>query len=163
MAHASQFQITNLHTMKKFLFALPVLFLSVFATYCSKEKLTTPAPVRQAEEVAVVERGGPCTITITASDNITICGLANNTKPCKSCAGASLVGADAGPGTFVYTLTPPPLGAPFYITNTSLTQNATVTIQTSSVPPTTWTIPPGTCVSYSLATTCGLLADRAHD
>ncbi|MBC7773875.1 MAG: hypothetical protein H7246_00445 [Phycisphaerae bacterium] len=146
--------------MKKILFALPILAIGFFATYCSKDNLSTSATIPAATGAA--ERGGPCSVTISVTGgDVDVCGLANNTVSCKSCVGQNLQGVNtitAG-NNANYSITPGFPSTPFSIANTS-GQAVLVTI-TTSAGSATWSIPAGECYGYGLATTCYLFADHA--
>ena len=146
--------------MKKILFALPILAIGFFASYCSKENVSAPvaAPIVNVS----TEDREKCMVTISTTENITICGLSANGTACVSCTGQNFNGFDflgAG-GNIVYNVNPVFPSVPFYIRNNSATE-AFVTIATSGGPAGTWVIPAGRCYSYAVATTCILLSQVA--
>lgn len=148
--------------MKKILFAFPVLALAIFLAYCAKDNrssdmATTPLPVS--------DRGGgdtgpcegnceDCCISITADEDIIVCGLSSNNAPCPDCAGVSMnPGRDVGTGPFTYCVDPPALGIPFSIRNASTTNTALVTISYGGGV-CTWQVLPSECLQFNAASTC---------
>jgi len=106
--------------MKKVLFAIPALALTLFFTFCQKAETTdstTPATV----DLGASDRG-PCPIDIHLSNfgsSFTTCGIGvKNTSPCTTCLTSTFT---TGVATFSsdITLNPPSVPITFSIQNTS--------------------------------------------
>lgn len=146
--------------MKKVLFALPFLSLAVFLTYCAKESVK-PTTDETTTETAATDRGGPCSVTITASGAVRVCGLSNNGVTCTDCNGASLSGSDTGT-TFNYTVNPSFPSTPFSVTNTTGAK-VQIRVSTGGGACGIWNLNPGQCLQFGLPTTCQLLCSTAGD
>ncbi len=142
--------------MKKFLFSFALLAFAGSFSFCTKESVSPAATTSQNDNqvtIGATDRGGPCDVTITATDKVMVMGLANNLTPGIICSsGQSVTGVDIGTGPFNYTVTPAYPATPFSIRNLA-NQAVVVTIVTSATTG-VWTIPQGECLTIGLATTC---------
>ena len=106
--------------MKKVLFAIPALALTLFLAYCQKSE-TVETTTQATPESAAADRG-PCPIDIYLSNfgsSFTTCGIGvKNTSPCVTCLTSTF---KTGVTTFSsdITLDPPSVPITFSIQNTS--------------------------------------------
>lgn len=131
--------------MRKILFAFSALTLVFAFSFCAKEPVA-PVETSLAPEITnqVVSDRSPCDVTITATGQVRVCGLATLGSPCNDCMPTSGIGQSGT--TFNYNVNSPN-AVPFTITN--LTQvSVDVTIVTSLVN-FTITIKPGECKRFS--------------
>ena len=143
--------------MKKFLFALPILAIAVFLSYCAKETSPTTGIQNEQQVDNPAADRATCNVTITSSANVNVCGL-GTFGSCQSCSGNTLPGTAFGTA-FGYTVTPPALGTPFSISNPGSTK-VTVRIDTGTVCG-IWVLAPGQCMDFTLASTCYLVSTVA--
>ncbi len=145
--------------MKKLIFAIPLLALALTFTYCSKENTTET--IEQNSQNAVADRGGDCTIKITADIPVLVCGLANNNIACQHCQGIGGVGLSF-PATFhQFTFNNNGVMRYFSIVNNNTTQ-ATGLIQTATGATLCFILAPGEC-RYIGVIDCTYFLAQAND
>jgi len=77
---------------------------TILFVYCSKEN-----PVAQNIPAKELSSRGPCTITLTPTNGVNICGTQTSAAVCAVVGGVDVLGTDfiAPNGTQTYTITPP--------------------------------------------------------
>lgn len=151
--------------MKKVLFAPPILILVLFLAYCAKESVKPTAatsPDRAKSETIVADRDGgkSCTVNITTSGTVRVCGLSTNGTTCYDCYSVARSGFETGT-SFSYTLVPTYPDVPFSITNIT---NGTITVQIqTSASCGVWTLTSGQCAQFGLSTTCLMFSSIPFD
>ena len=149
--------------MKKVLFALPILALALFLSFCAKEQSRPGNAALAPTETGASERGSggeseACDVTITATGTVEVCGLSTNGQACTDCYNVNRPGREVGTN-FSYSIVPTYPDVPFSIRNTG---NATVqvTVSTPAFGCAVWVLAPGACEQFGLATTCLLFNTR---
>ena len=77
---------------KIMLLALPFMALSTLFTFCAKEQDSTTVKEETNSIQETTDRGGPCSIVLSATDAASICGTSNGTGSCTNCSGAAYAG-----------------------------------------------------------------------
>lgn len=139
--------------MKKLLFALPILALSLVFTFCDRPSLQDELSVATP---AASDRATLCNVQFDRASPtaVTICGTNLNAQNCSSCTGDKAQGVTVLPAG----VTPVNLNlmAPIELSLTSATGN-TVTI-TTSAGAVIVTIPGGGCKKVRIDDSCGVTA-----
>ena len=139
--------------MKKVLFAIPALALTLFLAYCQKSE-TVETTTQATPESAAADRG-PCPITIHPDNYTSVfrtCGLGiKNTTACSTCQSSTFA---TGVTTFSTDITFDPASVPitFSIENISIS-GANLTFVTSTDTEVIG-IPAGTCREITIDANC---------
>ena len=138
--------------MKKLLFLLPFVLVLAF---CAKEESvtesnSTPVPVAG-------DRGGPCTLTITTTGTLEVCGdIVQNNNPCQSCQIGGTTGQEFIAGTTVYTVNVSQVR--LFTVRNNTAQNLTFGLSTSGGANTGGLLKPGQCANYAIGGDCLLVS-----
>lgn len=81
---------------KIMLLALPFMALTTLFTFCTKEQdSTTVNEQTNTIKEEATDRGGPCSIVLTATLGASVCGTANGSGTCTDCGGANTYAGSA--------------------------------------------------------------------
>jgi hypothetical protein len=78
---------------KIMLLVLPFMAITTLFTFCTKEQDSTTAKAQtDTIKEEATDRGGPCSIILSATGLASICGTTNGTGTCTNCSGAAYAG-----------------------------------------------------------------------